>query len=161
VRKWLAEHLWAETAHNRGETIIFSDADTDAFVGYVTWRLRKLRLPHDDKQRRVIELHYLGIVPAYRGQKCAAGESIASQMFATAEAAARSHSKARPDMPVVLEVEVENDHARAVYVDRWEFESLGFREPYNGRRYEVLWRAASESDDQAAESGSGSPNMGT
>ncbi|HYB23681.1 MAG TPA: hypothetical protein VED41_07780 [Solirubrobacteraceae bacterium] len=58
-------------------------------------------------------------------------------------------------MPVVLEVEVENDHARTVYVDRWEFESLGFREPYNGRRYEVLWRAASEPDDAPTDPESG------
>jgi len=140
----VTERLWTESPHDRGHTVLFSDADTNALVGYVTWRIRKLRLPHDNKQRKVIELHYLGIVPEYRGEKCTGGESVASQMFATAEATARADSKARPDMPVILEVEVENTHAREVYVEGWGFESLGFREPSGGRRYEVLARAATE-----------------
>jgi ribosomal protein S18 acetylase RimI-like enzyme len=147
VRKWLAERLWLETPHDRGHTIIFSDAGTGVDVGYVTWRIRKLRLPHDNKQRKVIELHYIGIVPDYRGEKCTGGESVASQMFATAEAAARADTKARPDMPVVLEVEVENTHAREVYVEGWGFEHLGFRKPTGDRRYEVLARAATEPAD--------------
>lgn len=112
-------------------------------MGYVTWRIRKIRLPHDNKQRRVIELHYLGVATEYREEKCSTGESIASQMFATMEAEARAHPKAKPDMPIVLEVEVGNDHARGVYVKRWEFEHLGFRVvPGTDREYEVLSRAA-------------------
>jgi ribosomal protein S18 acetylase RimI-like enzyme len=146
----VTEWLWTEAPHNRGHTIIFSDGDTGALVGYVTWRIRKLRLPHDNRQRKVIEMHYIGVVPPYRGEKSTGGESIASQMFATAETAARADSKARPDMPVVLEVEVENAHAREVYVEGWGFESLGFREPANGRRYEVLARAATETPDENA-----------
>ena len=133
-------------------------------MGYATWRIRKLRLPHDNKQRRVIELHYFGVVPDYQGKKCTSGESVASQMFATAEAAARAHRKARPDMPVVLEVEVENNHAREVYVERWGFGHLGFREVGDtGRRYELLARAATadediEQADQAPPSGPDAPD---
>ena len=73
-------------------------------------------------------------------------------MFATMEPQARAHPKAKEDMPVVLEVEVGNDHARGVYVERREFEHLGFREPPGtDRRYEVLSRAATRAteDDQA------------
>ena len=146
----MTERLWTEAPHDRGHTIVFTDGDTGALVGYITWRIRKLRLPHDNKQRKVIEMHYIGVVVAYRGEKSTGGESIASQMFATAEAAARADSKARPDMPVVLEVEAENAHAREVYVERWGFEPLGFREPASGRRYEVLARAASEAPGENA-----------
>ncbi len=69
-------------------------------------------------------------------------------MFATMESVARASPKARSDMPVVLEVEVGNDHAREVYL-YWGFEYLGPREaPGTGRRYEVLMRSASAGDGE-------------
>jgi hypothetical protein len=147
VRKWIVERLWAEEdEHNRGHTILFEDEDTGDLVGYATWRIRKIRLPPDHKQHRVIELHYLGIVSKYQGEKCATGESVASQIFATMEQQARGHKRAKHDMPIVLEVEVGNDHARDVYL-YWEFEVIGPREAAGtGRRYEVLSRAATEGD---------------
>jgi hypothetical protein len=117
--------------------------------------VRKIRLPHDNKQHRVIEFHYIGVASGYQGEKCVKEdqddpeESVATRMFATAEAAARAHPKARADMPIVLEVEVGNDHAREVYVERWHFELLGRREPASGRQYEVLARAPTEIEGDA------------
>jgi ribosomal protein S18 acetylase RimI-like enzyme len=130
---------------------LFEDRETGTLVGYVTWRIRKVRLPPSHKQHRVIELHYIGLVPAYQGMKTTTGESIASQMFATAEAAARCHPQAmkRPDMRTVLEVEVGNDKARDIYIKRWQFELLGPRTAEGtGRTYEVLSRAAPSDDDE-------------
>jgi hypothetical protein len=118
-------------------------------VGYATWQIRKLRLPHDKKQRKVILLMWFGIDLRYRGRESDGGESIASQMFGTMENEARASPKARPDMPVALEVEVGNAHARDVY-GYWGFEYLGPREAVGtGRQYEVLMRSATgDEDDQ-------------
>jgi ribosomal protein S18 acetylase RimI-like enzyme len=95
----------------------------------------------------VIELHYFGVAAGYQGQGCA------SDMFGEMERQARAHPKARPDMPIVLEVEVGNTHAREIY-DRWDFVYLGPRTAEGtDRHYEVLARSASEDeappDDEA------------
>jgi ribosomal protein S18 acetylase RimI-like enzyme len=119
--------------------------ETDEIVGYATWRIRKIRLPPSNKQHQVIELHYIGVIPAYQGKETTGGESVASQIFATAEAAARADPKAKkkPHIQTVLEVEVGNEHARDVYTKRWDFEFLGYRTaPGTDRRYEVMSRAA-------------------
>ncbi len=71
-------------------------------------------------------------------------------MFVTMEAQARAHPRARPDMPIVLEVDDGNVQARGVYA-HWEFEHLDYREPVPGHRYEVMWRAATMAEDATAE----------
>jgi hypothetical protein len=146
--------LWSASRNDQGSTILFEDRETGTLIGYITWRIRRVRLPPSHKQHRVIEMHYIGLVPAYQSLKTTSGESIASQMFATAEAEARKHPKVlkRPDMRTVLEVEVGNDKARDVYLKRWEFELLGTRTAEGTERtYEVLSRAAPEEEAEDVE----------
>jgi hypothetical protein len=113
-----------------------------------------LRIPdQDNKQRKVILLMWLGVDRRFRGRDCDDGARIASKIFATTENEARASPKARPDMPVALEVEVGNDHAREVYA-HWEFEYVGQRDAKGtDRKYEVMLRSATASEPEGSDAG--------
>jgi hypothetical protein len=67
-------------------------------------------------------------------------------MFATAEADARKHPKAVPNMPFRIDVDDGNSHARDVYA-HWGFETCGWETSKTGRRYELMWRPPVEDDN--------------
>jgi ribosomal protein S18 acetylase RimI-like enzyme len=64
-------------------------------------------------------------------------------MFATGEAIARAHPDSTPEMPLVLEVEPGNEHARGVY-EHWGFKVLEYEEVLVRGRYLRMLREATE-----------------
>jgi hypothetical protein len=131
-------------------TVVFFDRDRDGsedgpvVVGFIKWTLRKERV-HGPKEY-VGEFALISIAPEYRGQKTVQGPSIASTMFATTEAIMHEHEKASEDMPLRIDVDVDNSHAREVYVECWRFKHWKWRpEPQAEAKYEVLLRAATAS----------------
>jgi len=137
---WLKEWLWTSTPTDRGETIQFFDEETGALAGYITWRLRRERVLEAESKRWAIQIHFIGIARTYQHEKCTEDCSIATLMFETALEAAVTSPRARPNMPALIDAEVDNTHALAVYKQRWSFEHRRFRTGGDGRRYEELWR---------------------
>jgi ribosomal protein S18 acetylase RimI-like enzyme len=132
--------MWDATVKDQGETILFVDEHTGAPAGYATWRHRNLQLPHG--KEIVIELHFMGVAVDYQHTRCSNGDSVATQIFDTVEAAARAHERSTPDMPIVLEVDPGNEHAQKVY-EHWEFEHLEYEDVLVRGRYNRMLRPAS------------------
>jgi ribosomal protein S18 acetylase RimI-like enzyme len=94
------------------------DAETEALVGYATWRHREVHLPWGQEQ--AISIEWFGVDTAYQGQRTPEDASIATTLFETVEKRAREDEMSAPDMPIFLEVDVDNSQARGF----WEY--LGF-----------------------------------
>lgn len=124
---------------DRGETLLFTDGANGALVGYATWRFRRLRVREGEPKRHVAQVHYMGIDRVYQHRPAAGGGSVATRVFATVEREILDHGGHKDAMPFVIEVEVGNEHARAVYV-HWGFEHARFETSKTGRSYERLWR---------------------
>jgi GNAT superfamily N-acetyltransferase len=113
-----------------------TDETGGALVGFGTWRHRLSSGPN-----LAIGIEWLGVARDYQGKRLQDGSSIAGAIFDTLEARARTHDASTPDMPLVLEVDVDNGHAQSVY-EHWGFvflEVVGT----GPRRYNRLIRGAS------------------
>lgn len=103
--------------------MLVSDADQgDAPIGFGTWLHRSVEL-WDHTPELTIEIAWFGVVVAYQGQPSADGPTVATTLFATLEAKSRAHPDSTPDMPLTLEVDVENPRARRFW-ERLGFEYL-------------------------------------
>jgi hypothetical protein len=142
AESWLKEWQWTAAAHDRGHTILFFDGDGDEPIGYVTWRIRKEHIHDSEPKRKAIQIHFMGLANAYHGARCTLGCSVATGMF---ERALDAGETAGGSLPVLIDVEQENTHARGVY-DHWLFESRKRkpRKSGTGRTYLDLWRPPRE-----------------
>ncbi len=156
--RFITEWAWEDDRKPEpiGEgTLLFFDRGQDdhdggpVLVGFVAWCLRKERV-HGPKEY-VGLFHLIFVAPAYRGEKTIQGPSIVSTMFATAEkvmqergkAVMQEHGKPLDDMPLRIDVNVGNDHARNIYTKRWGFKHWKWRpKPPAEPKYEVLLREA-------------------
>jgi ribosomal protein S18 acetylase RimI-like enzyme len=108
---------------NRGETLLFVDAETETLVGFGTWRHRDVILPWGTE--RAIGIEWVGVDVSYQHQRTDEGSSIVERIIITLEARAGDHELSTPDMPLFLEVDAENQHAQ----DVWEHLGFRFLEP--------------------------------
>jgi hypothetical protein len=88
-------------------------------------------------------IHLMGIAPAYQRQQSIQGCSLASEMFATAEAEAIEHEKGNAEMPFRIDVDKANTRAREIY-EHWGFEHWRYKMSKSGREYSQMWRPPTE-----------------
>jgi hypothetical protein len=86
----------------------------------------------------------MAVAPAYQGEKTVEGPSVATTIVARAEQLMREHEKGSDQMPLRIDVNVGNDHAREIYINRWGFTHWKWRpDPPAEPAYEVLIRRPS------------------
>jgi ribosomal protein S18 acetylase RimI-like enzyme len=141
VRRWITAWLWDDAAKEDHETIVAFDADSNAPVGYATWRHREADLPNGQSER-AIEIEWFGVDVNYQHQRTDDDESIANKIFVTVEQRARSHEQSTQDMPLILEVDADNIGAQGF----WEHLGFEFFEwaAVGDDRYLRMIRSASE-----------------
>jgi hypothetical protein len=138
AESWLKQWLWEAPQNDRGHTILFFDGDGAEPIGFVTWRIRKEHIHDGEPKRKAIQIHFMGLAGAYHGAKSTLGCSVATAMF---ERALDAGEAAGGPLPVLIDVENENTHARDVY-DHWLFEQRKRkpRKSSSDRTYLDLWR---------------------
>lgn len=142
MQNWITDWVWG--SKGRRETILVIDDDTGAFVGFGTWRHREVPLPWGTE--RAITIEWFGVDVRYQGQRTEAGYSVATTLFETLESKAREHELSTDDMPLFLEVDVDNEDAQGFW-EHLGFEFLESVEVLQRGRYRRMLRSASADDE--------------
>jgi ribosomal protein S18 acetylase RimI-like enzyme len=153
AERWLKDLVWDAEPQNKGETILAFDQETNALVGYVTWRFRREAVLDSEAKRWSVEIFFLGVAAGRHR------EGIGTVLFETALEDANNAMKkrsgkkqAKGPMPTLIDAEVPNELARRIYKEHWGFRHRRIRVSKSGREYEEMWRpppAAIESDADA------------
>jgi ribosomal protein S18 acetylase RimI-like enzyme len=148
VAKWVNEWVWQNDPEPLPSgTLLGFDRESGTLAGFLAWRLRRESVRG---QKEIVgEIWFLAVAEDYQHRACTAGHNVATMLFVTAEAVMREEEMTEDDMPLTIEVDVDNE-ARDVYVDGWGFEHWKWKDGLGGEHVaERLWRPATEQDEPA------------